>query len=48
MNGVMAAERARCADVGRSSASSKRSQSRAGKLPNTLPAPLMTAGTLKA
>ena len=36
--------RARGDDVGRSSASSSRSQSRAGAVPNTLPAPLITAG----
>ena len=33
------------ADVGRSIASSSRSHSRAGAVPNTLPAPLITAGT---
>ena len=44
-NGVSAAERARGGEVGRSIASSSRSHSRAGGVPNTLPAPLMTAGT---
>ena len=43
-NGVSAAERARVDEAGRSIASSTRSQSRAGTVPKTLPAPLMTAG----
>ena len=43
-NGVSAAARARGVEVGRSIASSSRSQSRAGGVPNTLPAPLITAG----
>ena len=47
-NGVRAAERARGACVGRSTASSSRSQSWAEGEPNTLPAPLMTAGTSTA
>ena len=42
---MSAAERARGGEVGRSIASSSRSQSRAGAEPNTLPAPLITAGT---
>ena len=37
--------RARGGEAGRSIASSSRSHSRAGAVPNTLPAPLMTAGT---
>ena len=44
-NAVSAAEWARAIDAGRSSASSRRSHWRAGSVPNTLPAPLMTAGT---
>ena len=43
-NGVSAAARARAGALGRSIASSSRSQSRAGSEPNTLPAPLITAG----
>ena len=42
---MSAAACARVGEVGRSSASSSRSQWRAGPVPNTLPAPLMTAGT---
>ena len=42
---MSAAACARVGAVGRSSASSSRSQWRAGSVPNTLPAPLMTAGT---
>ena len=41
---MSAAARARGGEVGRSIASSSRSQSRAGVVPNTLPAPLITAG----
>ena len=44
-NAVSAAECARVIDAGRSSASSSRSHWRAGSVPKTLPAPLMTAGT---
>ena len=43
-NGVSAADAARAGEDGRSIASSRRSQSRAGAVPKTLPAPLMTAG----
>ena len=42
---VSAASDARSRAVGRSSASSRRSQSRAGSVPNTEPEPPMTAGT---
>ena len=42
---VSAAEWARVIEAGRSSASIRRSHSRAMSVPNTLPAPLMTAGT---
>ncbi len=45
---MRASARARGGDVGRSSASSSRSQARAGAVPNTLPAPLITAGTSAA
>ena len=44
-NGVSAAVRARSVEAGRSSASSSRSQSCAAAVANTLPAPLITAGT---
>ena len=45
MKPVSAAEWARVMEAGRSSASSSRSHSWAGSVPNTLPAPLITAGT---
>ena len=45
MKQVSAAECARVIDAGRSSASSSRSHSRAVSVANTLPAPLITAGT---
>ena len=48
MNGESATACARNDDAGRSSASSSESQSRAASVANTLPAPLMTAGTLRA
>ena len=47
-NVVSAAERARGGWAGRSIASSRRSHSRAGSVPKTLPAPLITAGTSTA